>query len=194
MAYVGKWSRRTAAILVLFPFEHAFLYEKSISVSACYSKMNRRFLSKYTVNKGKCFCTFAEYGLTYDGWFPQQWEEYFYCHPQRFLHQIDRGSLPSTRRAFFPAYRMGIGKNSDMVGKIPPWKWTWSEKFPHGRKNSHIVGKIPTWSKKRQEGVHEGIINQVILFKFPYMRTLIICWPCPGHMLCPFLTTFMSLD
>ncbi len=52
----------------------------------------------------------------------------------------------------------------------------------HGRKNSHIVGKIPTWSEKRQEGVHEGINNQVILFKFPYMRTLIICWPCPGHM------------
>jgi hypothetical protein len=53
-----------------------------------------------------------------------------------FLHQIDRGSLPSTRRGFFPAYRMGIGKNSDMEGKIPTW-WekfflgngTWSEKF-----------------------------------------------------------------
>jgi hypothetical protein len=36
-----------------------------------------------------------------------------------FLHQIDWGSLASTRRGFFPAYRMGIGKNSDMVGKIP---------------------------------------------------------------------------
>jgi hypothetical protein len=48
-----------------------------------------------------------------------------------FLHQIDRGSLASTRRGFFPAYRMGIGKNSDMVGKIPPWKWD-------------MVGKIPT--------------------------------------------------
>jgi hypothetical protein len=46
---------------------------------------------------------------------------------------------------------MGIGKNSDMEGKIP----TWWEKFRHGgknsslemghgRKNSHIVGKIPT--------------------------------------------------
>jgi hypothetical protein len=53
-----------------------------------------------------------------------------------FLHQIDRGSLALTRRGFFPAYRMGIGKNSDMVGKIPTW-WekfllgngTWSEKF-----------------------------------------------------------------
>jgi len=71
-----------------------------------------------------------------------------------FLHQIDQGALPSTRRGFFPAYRMGIGKNSDMVGKIPTW-WekfllgngTWSEKFPHSRKNSHIVGKIPTWSE-----------------------------------------------
>jgi len=40
-----------------------------------------------------------------------------------FLHQIGR--------VFFPAYRMGIGKNSDMVGKIPPWKWD-------------MVGKIPT--------------------------------------------------
>jgi hypothetical protein len=37
-----------------------------------------------------------------------------------FLHQIDRGALPSLRRGFFPAYRIGIGKNSDMVGKIPP--------------------------------------------------------------------------
>jgi hypothetical protein len=82
-----------------------------------------------------------------------------------FLHQIDRGALPSTRRGFFPAYRMGTGKNSDMVGKIPPWRWdmvgknpTKSEKFRHGR-------------NKRQGGVHEGIINQVILFKFPYMGT-----------------------
>jgi hypothetical protein len=80
------------------------------------------------------------------------------------LHQIDRGALPSTRRGFFPAYRMGIGKNSDMVGKILTW-WekpllgngTWSEKFPHSRKNFDMVGK-------RQGGVHEGIINQVILF------------------------------
>jgi hypothetical protein len=48
-----------------------------------------------------------------------------------FLHQIHRGALPSSRRGFFPAYRMGIGKNSDMVGKIPPWKWD-------------MVGKIPT--------------------------------------------------
>jgi hypothetical protein len=48
-----------------------------------------------------------------------------------FLYQIDQGALPSTRRGFFPAYRMGIGKNSDMVGKIPPWKWD-------------MVGKIPT--------------------------------------------------
>ncbi len=65
-----------------------------------------------------------------------------------FLHQIDRGSLASTRRGYFPAYRMEIGKNSDMVGKIP----TWWEKFRHGgknsslemghgRKNSDIVGK-----------------------------------------------------
>jgi hypothetical protein len=48
-----------------------------------------------------------------------------------FLHQIDQGALPSTRRGFFPAYRMGIGKNSDMVGKIPLWEWD-------------MVGKIPT--------------------------------------------------
>jgi hypothetical protein len=37
-----------------------------------------------------------------------------------FLHQINRGALPSTRRGFFPAYGIGIGKNSDMVRKIPP--------------------------------------------------------------------------
>jgi hypothetical protein len=48
-----------------------------------------------------------------------------------FLHQIDQGALPSTRRGFFPTYRMVIGKNSDMVGKIPLWKWD-------------MVGKIPT--------------------------------------------------
>jgi hypothetical protein len=57
------------------------------------------------------------------------------------LHQIDQGSLPSTRRGFFPTYRMGIWKNSDMVGKIP----TWWEKFGHGGKNSDMVGKIPHW-------------------------------------------------
>ncbi len=64
-----------------------------------------------------------------------------------FLHQIDRGALPSTRRGFFLAYRMGIWKNSDMVGKIQTW-WekfllgngTWSEKFPHRWKNSDMVG------------------------------------------------------
>ncbi len=64
-----------------------------------------------------------------------------------FLHQIDRGALPSTRRGFFSAYRMGIGRNSDMVGKIP----TWWETFLLGNgtwsKNSHIDGKIPTWSE-----------------------------------------------
>jgi hypothetical protein len=42
-------------------------------------------------------------------------------------------------RGFFPTYRMGIGKNSNMVGKIPTWKWDMVGKF------SHIVGKIPTW-------------------------------------------------
>jgi hypothetical protein len=57
-----------------------------------------------------------------------------------FLHQIDRGALPSTKRGFFPAYRMGIGKNSDMVGKIPPWKWNMVGKIPHRRKNSDMVG------------------------------------------------------
>jgi hypothetical protein len=64
------------------------------------------------------------------------------------LHQIDQGSLPSTRRGFFPVYRMGIRKNSNMVGKTPTW-WeksllrngTWLEKFPHSRKNSDMVGK-----------------------------------------------------
>jgi hypothetical protein len=61
-----------------------------------------------------------------------------------FLHQIDRGALPSTRRGFFLEYRMGIGKNSDMVGKFLLGNGTWSEKFPHSQKNSHIVGKIPT--------------------------------------------------
>jgi hypothetical protein len=43
------------------------------------------------------------------------------------------GSLPSTKRGFFPAYRMGMRNNSDMVGKIPPWKWD-------------MVGKIPTYT------------------------------------------------
>ncbi len=64
-----------------------------------------------------------------------------------FLHQIDLGALPSTRRGFFPAYRMAIGKNSYMVGKILTW-WekfllgngTYSEKFPHSQKNSDMFG------------------------------------------------------
>jgi hypothetical protein len=71
-----------------------------------------------------------------------------------FLHQIDRGSIPSTRRGFYLAYRMGIGKNSDILGKIPTlWEnfrhggKNSSLKMGHGRKNSHIVGKIPTWSE-----------------------------------------------
>jgi hypothetical protein len=71
-----------------------------------------------------------------------------------FLHQIDRGSLASTRRGFFPAYRMGIRKNSNMVGKILTW-WekfllgngTWSEKFLQSEKFRH------GW-KKRQGGVY----------------------------------------
>jgi hypothetical protein len=57
-----------------------------------------------------------------------------------FLHQIDRGAIPSTRRGFFPAYRMGNGKNSDMVGKILLGDGTWSEKFPHSWKNPDMVG------------------------------------------------------
>jgi hypothetical protein len=61
-----------------------------------------------------------------------------------FLHHIDRGALPSTRRGFFPAYRMGIGKNSDMVGKLLHGGKNSSLEMGHGRKNSHIVGKIPT--------------------------------------------------
>jgi hypothetical protein len=44
---------------------------------------------------------------------------------------------------------MGIGKHSDIVGKIPTW-WekfllgngTWSEKFPHSWKISNMVGII----------------------------------------------------
>ncbi len=38
---------------------------------------------------------------------------------------------------------------------------TGSEKFPHSRKNSDMVGI--------KDGVHEGIINRVILFKFSYV-------------------------
>jgi hypothetical protein len=42
------------------------------------------------------------------------------------------GNIPTWREKF----RHG-GKNSDMVGKIPPWKWD-------------VVGKIPTWSEKKK--------------------------------------------
>ncbi len=100
-----------------------------------------------TLKKGKCFCTLAGYCLTYDGWFPQQLEEYFTATHSVFLHQIDWWALPSTRRGFSPAYRMKIGKNSDMVGKIQ----TWWEKFLLGNgtrsENTHKVGNIPTWSE-----------------------------------------------
>jgi hypothetical protein len=64
-----------------------------------------------------------------------------------FLHQKDRGALPSTRRGFLPAYRMEIGENSDMVGKIPTWWENSSLEMGHGQKNTHIVGKILTWSE-----------------------------------------------
>jgi hypothetical protein len=37
----------------------------------------------------------------------------------------------SIKKSYAGAIQMGIGKNSDMVGKIPPWKWD-------------MVGKIPT--------------------------------------------------
>ncbi len=74
----------------------------------------------------------------------------------------------------------------------------------HGRKNSHIVGKIPTWSEKKTgRGIHEGIINQVILFKFPYMSCYLIlsnynsilsfsvtchtCQPSMSLSFCPFV-------
>ncbi len=55
-----------------------------------------------------------------------------------------------------------MGKNSDMVGKIPLWKW---EK---GRNNSNMVGKILTWLEnsdmvgKKDGGVHAGKINQTM--------------------------------
>jgi hypothetical protein len=44
--------------------------------------------------------------------------------------------IPSinTRRGFFPADRVGMSKNSDMVGKIPPEMGKWQEKFRHGKK------------------------------------------------------------
>jgi hypothetical protein len=85
------------------------------------------------------------------------------------LLEISRGSLPSTRRGFFPAYRMGMGKNSDIVGKIPPWKWdmfgkipTLSEKFRLGQKNSTWPEKFRHGRKKRLGRVHEGIINSAM--------------------------------
>jgi hypothetical protein len=77
-----------------------------------------------------------------------------------FLHQIDRGALPSTRRDF----SRHIGWE---LRKIP----TWWEKFRHGGKNSSLEMGHGRTRNKRQGGVHEGIVNQVILFKFPYMGT-----------------------
>ncbi len=56
---------------------------KTVRIVLKYSIMS--ILYSYTVKKGKLFCTFAEYILTYDRRFPQQVEEYFYCHPQRFF-------------------------------------------------------------------------------------------------------------
>jgi hypothetical protein len=55
---------------------------------------------------------------------------------------------------------MGIGKNSDIVGKIP----TLWEKFRHGGKNSDMVGKIPTWWEKFLLG------NGTWSEKFPHSR------------------------
>ncbi len=55
----------------------------------------------------------------------------FLLPPTVFFAWDRPGSLPSTKNGFFPAYRMGMRNSSDMVGKIPPWKWD-------------MVGKIPT--------------------------------------------------
>ncbi len=56
----------------------------------------------YTVKKGKCFCTLAGYCLIYDGWFPQQLEEYFYCHPQRFFASDRPGIHSINKEGIFP--------------------------------------------------------------------------------------------
>jgi hypothetical protein len=53
---------------------------------------------------------------------PLQLEEYFYCHPQRFLLEIGRDPFCQQGGDFSSAYRMGIGKNSYMERKIPQWK------------------------------------------------------------------------
>jgi hypothetical protein len=57
----------------------------------------------YTVKKGKLFCTLAEYGLTYDRRFPQQVEEYFYCHPQRFFASDRPGIHSINKEGIFPS-------------------------------------------------------------------------------------------
>jgi hypothetical protein len=59
----------------------------------------------------------------------------FLLPPTAFFFASDRPGSPSiNKEGIFPAYRMGIGKNSSL-------------EMGHGRKNSHIVGKIPTWSE-----------------------------------------------
>ncbi len=54
------------------------------------------------LKKGNCFCTLAGYCLTYDGWFPQQWEEYFYFHPQSFFASDRPGSPSINKEGIFP--------------------------------------------------------------------------------------------
>jgi hypothetical protein len=71
-----------------------------------------------------------------------------------------------------------------MVGKIP----TWWEKFRHGGKNSSL--EMGHGRNKRQGGVHEGIINQVILL-VPIYGNLPELYPQSYVPLCSFFTTFM---
>ncbi len=125
----------------------------------------------FTVKKRKLFLHFC--GILPYIWrmIPSAVRGIFLLPPTVFFASDRPGSPSINQEGFFPAYRMGIGKNSDMVGKIPPWRWdmvgkipTQSEKFRHGR-------------NKRLGGVHEGIINQVIFIYYCFLLNFLV--PCP---------------
>jgi hypothetical protein len=64
-----------------------------------------------------------------------------------FLHQIDRGALPSTRRGFSRHIGWELGKITTWWEKFRHGGKNSSLEMEHGRKNSHIDGKILTWSE-----------------------------------------------
>ncbi len=90
-----------------------------------------------TVKTAKFFSIWRDMALhMYDGWFPLQLEEYFYCHSV-FLYEIGWDPFRQQQERDFSRHKGWENRKS-------------AEKFWYGRKNSNLVGK------KGRGGVHAG--------------------------------------